>query len=132
MIIYFIENEKIYTYKLPSVPSGNYILHDYDQNGNKRSLINVEGTNGKWIIKENDDTTLYYQGEIYKELQLIPYYFYQMVAYGTDSIVVYVAPGYDNTFQCYQMTNDTKIVIGSLVILIMILIILSYQKRHWK
>ena len=112
MIIYFIENEKIYTYKLPSVPSGNYILHDYDQNGNKRSLINVEGTNGKWIIKENDDTTLYYQGEIYKELQLIPYYFYQMVAYGTDSIVVYVAPGYDNTFQCYQMTNDTKIVIG--------------------
>ena len=61
MIIYFIENEKIYTYKLPSVPSGNYILHDYDQNGNKRSLINVEGTNGKWIIKENDDTTLYYQ-----------------------------------------------------------------------
>jgi S-DNA-T family DNA segregation ATPase FtsK/SpoIIIE len=112
MIIYFIENEKIYTYKLPSVPSGNYILHDYDQNGNKRSLINVEGTNGKWIIKENDDTTLYYQGEIYKELQLIPYYFYQMVAYGTDSIVVYVAPGYDNTFQCYQMTNDTKIVVG--------------------
>ena len=112
MIIYFIENEKIYTKKLPSVPSGNYILHDYDQNGNKRSLINVEGTNGKWIIKENDDTTLYYQGEIYKELQLIPYYFYQMVAYGTDSIVVYVAPGYDNTFQCYQMTNDTKIVVG--------------------
>ena len=112
MIIYFIENEKIYTYKLPSVPSGNYILHDYDQNGNKRSLINVEGTNGKWIIKENDDTTLYYQGEIYKELQLIPYYFYQMIAYGTDSIVIYVAPGYDNTFQCYQMTNDTKIVIG--------------------
>ena len=113
MIIYFIENEKIYTYKLPSVSSGNYILHDYDQNGNKRSLINVEGTNGKWIIKENDDTTLYYQGEVYKELQLIPYYFYQMVAYGTDNIVVYVAPGYDNTFKCYQMVEDTKIVVGN-------------------
>ena len=113
MIIYFIENEKIYTYKLPNVPSGNYILHDYDQNGNKRSLINVEGTEGKWIIKDNDDTTLYYQGEIYKELQLNPYYFYQMVAYGTDNIVVYVAPGYDNTFRCYQMVEDTKIVVGN-------------------
>ena len=54
MIIYFLEANKIYTFKLPLEVSGNYILSDYDVNGNKRSLVSVEADNGNWKIKDND------------------------------------------------------------------------------
>ncbi len=113
MIIYFLEANKIYTFKLPLEVSGNYILSDYDVNGNKRSLVSVEAREGKWVIKDNDEVKIYYNNMYNKEATLDLYHFYQLVVYGTETILMYIAPAYDNSFICTRVQDNTTIHIGN-------------------
>lgn len=113
MIIYFLEANKIYTFKLPLEVSGNYILSDYDVNGNKRSLVSVEANNGKWVIKDNDEVKIYYNNMYNREATLELYHFYQLVVYGTETVLMYIAPAYDNSFICTRVQDNTTIHIGS-------------------
>ena len=53
MLIYIIHFDKIFTFRLPLVVSGNYMLEDCDSDGNIRSLINVVATSSKWVINSN-------------------------------------------------------------------------------
>ena len=113
MIIYFLESNKIYTFKLPLEISGNYILSDYDVNGNKRSLVSVEASNGNWVIKDNDEVKIYYDSMYKTEATLQLYHFYQLVVYGTDTVLMYVAPAYDNSFVCTRISTNATITCGN-------------------
>ena len=81
MNIYFLESNKIYTFKLPLEITGSYILSDYDEYGNKRSLVSVEASSGKWVIKDNDEVKIFYNSAYNKEAILEYYNFYQLVGY---------------------------------------------------
>lgn len=113
MIIYFLELNKIYTFKLPLTVSGNYILSDYDSNGNKRSLVSVSASNGKWIMRDNDEVKIYYNQMYNTEMELSLYTFYQLVVYGTESVLMYVAPVYDPSFTCRSVVPNSVITFGN-------------------
>ena len=51
MIIYILQENKYFTFRLPNVVEGNFVLSDYDDNGFKRNLVNIDAINSKWIIK---------------------------------------------------------------------------------
>ena len=55
MLIYILHNDRFYTFRLPKSVSGNYVLHDYDMYGLKRSLVNIYSSDGKWILNSNKD-----------------------------------------------------------------------------
>lgn len=112
MIVYFLEANKIYTFKLPLEVSGNYILSDYDSSGNKRSLVSVSARDGKWIIKDNDEVKIYYNQVYNSEVELKLYTFYQLIVYGTESILTYVAPVYDPSFTCRSVLENSIITFG--------------------
>lgn len=113
MIIYFLESNKIYTFKLPLEISGSYILSDYDSNGNKRSLISVEANNNQWVIKDNDEVKIFNNSTYNEEAVLELYHFYQLVVYGTESILMYIAPVYDSSFICTKVLDNTTITCGN-------------------
>jgi len=113
VIIYFLELNKIYTFKLPLTVSGNYILSDYDSNGNKRSLVSVSASNGKWIMRDNDEVKIYYNQMYNTEMELSLYTFYQLVVYGTESVLMYVAPVYDPSFTCRSVVPNSVITFGN-------------------
>ena len=113
MIIYFLESNKIYTFKLPIEVSGSYILSDYDISGNRRSLVSVEANNGSWVIKDNDEVKIYYNSMYNKEATLELYHFYQLVVYGTETVLMYIAPAYDNSFICTKVIDNSTVVFGN-------------------
>lgn len=113
MIIYFLESSKIYTFKLPLEISGNYILSDYDENGNRRSLVSVEASDGKWLIRDNDEVKIYYDSVYHTEAFLEFYHFYQLVIYGTESVMMYIAPVYDSSFICTRVLDNSTISCGN-------------------
>ena len=113
MNIYLLKANKMYTFKLPLEISGSYILSDYDDNGNKRSLVSVEAISGKWVIKDNDEVKIFYNSMFNNEITLELYNFYQLVVYGTETILMYIAPVYDNSFICTKVFDNTTITCGN-------------------
>ena len=113
MIVYFLEANKMYTFRLPIEITGNYILTDYDNRGNKRSLVSVEGVDGKWIVRDNDDTKIFSGGQNVRETELKMYSFYQLIIYGNEKIIMYIAPIYDSSFAAYSVDHDCTITIGN-------------------
>lgn len=113
MIVYFIENDKICTFKLPIEVAGNYILSDYDNNGNKRSLVSVEARDNTWYIRENSEVRILYNSNYTAELELRLFDFCQLVIYGTEAITMYIGPVYDNTFVGKKLSDKTSLLIGS-------------------
>lgn len=113
MNIYFLESNKIYTFKLPLEIAGSYILSDYDEYGNKRSLVSVEASSGKWVIKDNDEVKIFYNSTYNKEAVLEYYNFYQLVVYGTETILMYVAPVYDSSYVCTRILDNTTLTCGN-------------------
>ena len=55
MIIYIIHQNCYYTFNLNVSNDGKYILSDYDQNLNNRSLANVEVKDNKVFINSNEN-----------------------------------------------------------------------------
>ncbi|MCI8568635.1 MAG: type VII secretion protein EssC [Bacilli bacterium] len=113
MNIYFLESNKIYTFKLPLEIAGSYILSDYDEYGNKRSLVSVEASSGKWVIKDNDEVKIFYNSAYNKEAILEYYNFYQLVVYGTETILMYIAPVYDSSYICTRILDNTTLTCGN-------------------
>ncbi len=112
MIIYFINANKIYTYKLPLKIVGNYILNDYDSNGIKRNLVSVSVQDGSWIMHDNDEVKIISNNSYVSSMKIELFSFYELVAYGTERIFMYVMPYYDSSFVAKYMADNTSITIG--------------------
>lgn len=113
MIIYFLEANKIYTFKLPLKVSGSYILTDYDSEGNVRSLLNATGIDGKWIINENVEVKIAVNSIFQEKVELKLYQFLELEICGVEKIVMYTAPAYDNSFTSVGVSEGDTIIIGS-------------------
>lgn len=113
MLIYILHNDKFYTFRLPKNISGNYVMHDYDIYGFKRSLVNVYANNGKWILNSNDDIKIVSNGKYVESIELKEYNFYSLKLYKTENVLLYVNPGYQNNFVTKTVQDNSTIIIGN-------------------
>ncbi len=112
MLIYLMHVDKIYTFKLPKKIQGNYVLSDYDSQGNKRSLVNVDAKDGKWYVSSNIDVKIQYNQKMVTSIELILYNFYQLT-YGNENIIMYVCPGNETSYVAKAISNNQTLVIGN-------------------
>ena len=73
MIISLYLNNKILNFKLPTMISGSYTF-DYEKN--EGSLINIDGTSGKWILYQTNDVKIIENNQYVEKIELASNRFY--------------------------------------------------------
>jgi hypothetical protein len=91
---------------------GNYILNDYDLNGIKRNLVSVSAEDNSWVMHDNDEVKIISNNSYVSKMTLSLYSFYELVAYGTEKIYMYIMPYYDNSFVTKSINPNSSITIG--------------------
>ena len=112
MIIYILQENKYFTFRLPNVVEGNFVLSDYDDNGFKRNLVNIDAINSKWIIKSNDNAKIFENVNsltFIDAIELKEQNFYMLSTAYNQNVFLYVSSGNDTTF-CVKKFNtiDSK------------------------
>lgn len=113
MKIYIIHYDKIYSFSLPKIVSGSYVLSDYDKENHVRNLATVSASNGSWHIKPNDNIVLGYGGSTVQEASLAYYNFYNLSIYNRESVVLYTFPADENNLLIKNVTNNCTLTIGT-------------------
>ena len=113
MLIYIVHSDRIYTFRLPKNISGNYVLHDYDIYGLKRSLVNIYAADGKWILNSNNDIKINVNGKYIENIELKEYCFYSLKVYKTESVLLYVNPSCQNDYVTKSILDNSSIIIGN-------------------
>ena len=112
MIIYIIHRDCYYTFDLNLGNNGKYILSDFDQNLNQRSLVNVEIKDGKAFINSNANVKLFYDNTEHTGLELLVGSFYRLDLVSGESVVLFVSLAYDNTFVHQKVLDNSVLKIG--------------------
>ena len=118
MIIYIFHKHFYTTFRLPKTVEGNYLLFDYDDNGQKRNLININAKENNWVAISDFDAKIY---EISNQenksnntdLILSPYKFYNIIINGVEKILLYTCPIYDPGYSFNKMNIKGKVTFGS-------------------
>ena len=117
MNIYVFHKSFFTTFKLPTKAEGNYLLFDYDDNGQKRNLININSNNGSWVAISDFDTKIYeintQSNEQTSELILKPYKFYNLIINGVEKILLYTCPSFDSNYIFKKINIEKTIKFGS-------------------
>lgn len=113
MLIYILHNDRFYTFRLPKNVSGNYVMHDYDIYGLKRSLVNIYASNGQWILNSNDDIKISVNGKFIDNVILKERCFYSLKLYKTENVLLYVNPGYQNDYITKTILDNSSLIIGN-------------------
>lgn len=113
MLIYILHSDRFYSFRLPKIVSGNYVLFDYDNKGFKRSLVNIYSENGKWRIKSNNDIQIVSNNQNLESVELNEYNFYQLSVYKTESVLLYVSPACETNYVTKEVVDNSSIVFGS-------------------
>lgn len=108
-----MHNDKIDVFRLSKEVVGKYLISDVDKYNNKRNLVNVEGRNGKWFIFGNENVKITYNNQYCSSIELLLYTFYQLTVMGSETILLYVLPSYDNSFFAKEILDNISITIGS-------------------
>ena len=98
MLIYIIHFDKIFTFRLPLVVSGNYMLEDCDSDGNIRSLINVVAASSKWVINSNENVRIISNNQFIKSCELSLYNWYSLSTVDGEKISLFCMPLYENKY----------------------------------
>ncbi|MBE6157753.1 MAG: type VII secretion protein EssC [Firmicutes bacterium] len=112
MLIYILHNDKYDTLRLPKVISGNFVLYDYDYNNDRRNLANIYGKDNKWFLNTNENINVLQGKNQLQEIEL-KYGFYTLSVANKEIILLYVAPGYDATYEAKSVYDNTSLIIGS-------------------
>ena len=113
MLIYIMHMDKIYIERLLYNGTEKYIISDFDNYNNKRTLVNTELRKGKWWIFDNENVKIEYNGRRVSNIELDAYNFYQLIILETERINLYVMPLYDNSFFQKELIGDSSIIFGS-------------------
>ena len=112
MKIYILQRYRMYTFLLPKVIAGNYIITDYDERNEKRSLLNVEEENGRWVMKSNNDISILDNGKIIDKVELQVYQFYQILVGKDEYITLYIDKSYESNFIYKKLPTNDSLTIG--------------------
>lgn len=53
IVVNLIKTERMFSLTLPEKVKGQFWLNDFDEKGGLRSLVSIEGVEGKWCVKSN-------------------------------------------------------------------------------
>ena len=112
MLIYIIHLDKIFTFRLPLVVSGNYMLEDCDSEGNVRSLINVVASSSKWIINSNENVRIISNNKFLKSSELSLYNWYKLSTVDGEKISLFCMPLYENKYVIRSIDHSGKMIVG--------------------
>ena len=113
LLVYILHNERIDLFRLPSNVTGKYIISDFDEFNNKRNLVNVEGKDNKWYIYNNENVKITYNDQLCDSIELCLYNFYKLTVLGSENIIFYILPSYDNSFSTREIIDNVSLTIGT-------------------
>ena len=113
MLIYIIHSDRFYSYKLPDVVSGNYMIEDYDSNGTVKNLINVVDRNSKWIMSSNDDVRIMINNQYVESCELSLYNWYSLTTVSGDEIKLYTMASNENNYIAKSINESTTLTVGN-------------------
>ena len=114
MRVSLIKKDKIKDILLPQKINGSYWVTDFDSNGNEQNLINIEATAGGWKLISNDEYYYFNNNLFINEVVLKEYTFYTIKSKKDDTtLLLYCSPIKDETYNCYKLTDNQEIKIGS-------------------
>ena len=114
MRVSLLKNGRMYNLDLPSKVSGSFWIEDKDKNNQKRNLINIEASGGKWILKSNFETKIVVNQTPLKEKELKEYDICQLQVVGeNNSFILCVTPVYDENAIELDTGMNCEIYIGN-------------------
>ena len=116
MRVQLIKNDRIRSFNIPDIPSGNFWVTDYDESGKEVNLLNITEEDGVWKLISNQEFYCELNSVYVAAVELKKYTFYTIKKASTDeSMLIYISPSSDDTSCDYYISpNDVKeILIGS-------------------
>ena len=114
MKILLIKNNRIYNYMLPKEIKDNFWISDIDSFDNARNLINVEASDGHWVLVSNYETHIIDKNNTYEKVILSEYQFYSIKNDTDNSIYyLYAIPDIEKSYTTYSILGSGSISIGS-------------------
>lgn len=116
MRVQLIKKDRIRSLNIPDVPSGNFWVTDYDENGKEVNLLNITEENGVWKLISNQEFYCESNGVYVAVFDLKNYVFCTVKNASTnEAMLIYTSPSSDDTSCDYYISpNDVKeITIGS-------------------
>ena len=112
MRVQLIKNDRIRSFDIPDVPSGNFWVTDYDESGKEVNLLNITAENGAWKLVSNQEFYCVFKGDYTPSFDLKEYSFYSIKKAATDEVMlIYCAPSCDEkSVEYYINPNDNKII----------------------
>ncbi len=108
-----MHSDRIFTFRLPSKIEGKYIVFDYDSNGNRRNLMNVEAKDGSWCAYNSENVKIQYNSKFVDSVKLSYFNFLNLNVFDLENLLVYIMPAYDNTFVRVGLTDNSTILCGN-------------------
>ena len=112
MLVSLIKKERIYSVSLPLNVDGTYWVSDRDKTGNERKLVSIEGKEGKWVLRSNNDNKIIEEDRIINEVVLTNYSFHYIQIEKEEIALLYCCPVYDENNIQIEVKNACDILIG--------------------
>ena len=104
MLVYLIKSNEITSLRLPNKIQGNYFI-SYNKKGKQINLINIKAEDNRWIISSNVDVRIIQNNQTMQKETLREYNFYELLAYNTEKMYLYVMPLWDETYRKYTLCH---------------------------
>lgn len=118
MRVSLIKKDRIRHVNIPDVPSGNFWVTDYDENGKEVNLLNIKSENGKWKLISNSEFYCLLNNNYVDSLDLKNYCFYSIKKASSDETMLIYSSSSCNSKKVEYLINQNNnplISIGSAV-----------------
>ena len=105
MNLYLFDDENIITFNLPSKKVGNFWMTD----NNNKNIINISGNNNTWTITGGADVKI---NNNQSDNVILKYSSSYIIEKDNKKYVLYCDRVYDNTFECFNVTDNQTIKVG--------------------
>ena len=113
MKVLLIKNGRIYHYNLPKEVKENFWITDIDSYDNLRNLINVEASDGRWILTSNYETHIVDTQNMHDRVYLSEYQFYTIKNDSEKNYYyLYAIPDIESSYVAYNIVSNGGLIIG--------------------
>ncbi len=105
MVIYLLRKNQIISLKLPTIIQGNYWLSYKDDEGSEVNLVNIEASNNQWIVKSNEEASVYLDG-VFKQNIILKTNLLYKVKTIKEVMLIYCMPLFDTSFKSFKPLNS--------------------------
>ena len=117
MRVQLIKNDRIRSINIPDIPSGNFWVTDYDDNGKEMNLVNITKKNERWFLLSNQEVVCVSTNNKFVDgFELSNYKFYSMRKLSTDELIlIYCTPSFDEKVSSFyaNINEGNSITFGS-------------------